>query len=96
MNNLTRPRMAGVLDAVLADLSRVATAAGYELEIGARARELLLDEAVSRPDGARRLQRIVEQALAAPLLGRPAGTYRADAGAGGIAVVACEGCCTDC
>lgn len=96
MNNLTRPRMAGVLDAVLADLSRVATAAGYELEIGARARELLLDEAVSRPDGARRLQRIVEQALAAPLLGRPAGTYRADAGAGGIAVVPCEGCCTDC
>lgn len=90
MNNLTRPRMAGVLDAVLADLSRVAAAAGYELEVGARARELLLDEAVSRPDGARRLQRTVEQALAAPLLGRPAGTYRASVRAGGIAVVACE------
>ena len=90
MNNLTRPRMAGVLDAVLADLSRVAAAAGYELEVGDRARELLLDEAVSRPDGARRLQRTVEQVLAAPLLGRPAGTYRASVRAGGIAVVACE------
>lgn len=86
MAGLDRPRMAAVLDSVLADLSRVAGAAGYELEVGARVRERLLAEALTRPDGARRLQRTVEQALAAPLLGRPAGAYRAIVHDGAIAV----------
>lgn len=49
-------------------------------------RERLLAEALTRPDGARRLQRTVEQALAAPLLGRPAGAYRAIVHDGAIAV----------
>ena len=48
-------------------------------------RERLLVEALTRPDGARRLQRAVEQSLAAPLLGRPAGSYRAVVHDGAIA-----------
>lgn len=86
MAGLDRPRMAAVLDSVLADLSQVVGAAGYELEVGARVRERLLAEALTRPDGARRLQRTVEQSLAAPLLGRPAGSYRAVVHDGAIAV----------
>ena len=77
MAGLDRPRMSAVLDSVLADLSQVVGAAGYELEVGVQVRERLLAEALTRPDGARRLQRTVEQSLAAPLLGRPAGAYRA-------------------
>ena len=61
-------------------------AAGYELEVGARVREQLLAEALTRPDGARRLQRTVEQSLAAPLLGRSAGNYRAVVHDGAIVV----------
>ena len=86
MAGLDRPRMAAVLDSVLADLSQVVGAAGYELEVGARVRERLLVEALTRPDGARRLQRTVEQSLAAPLLGRPTGSYRAVVHDGAIAV----------
>lgn len=86
MAGLDRPRMSAVLDSVLADLSQVVGAAGYELEVGARVRERLLAEALTRPDGARRLQRTVEQSLAAPLLGRPAGSYRAVVHDGAIAV----------
>ena len=86
MAGLDRPRMSAVLDSVLAELSQVVGAAGYELEVGARVRERLLAEALARPDGARRLQRTVEQSLAAPLLGRPAGSYRAVMHDGAIAV----------
>ena len=86
MAGLDRPRMAAVLGSVLAELSQVVGAAGYELEVGARVRERLLAEALTRPDGARRLQRTVEQSLAAPLLGRPAGSYRAVVHDGAIAV----------
>ena len=86
MAGLDRPRMSAVLDSVLADLSQVVGAAGYELEVAARVRERLLVEALTRPDGARRLQRAVEQSLAAPLLGRPAGSYRAVVHDGAIAV----------
>ena len=86
MAGLDRPRMAAVLSSVLAELSQVVGAAGYELEVGARVRERLLAEALTRPDGARRLQRTVEQSLAAPLLGRPAGSYRAVVHDGAIAV----------
>ena len=63
MAGLDRPRMSAVLDSVLADLSQVVGAAGYELEVAARVRERLLVEALTRPDGARRLQRTVEQSL---------------------------------
>ena len=86
MAGLDRPRMSAVLDSVLADLSQVVGAAGYELEVGARVREQLLAEALTRPDGARRLQRTVEQSLAAPLLGRSAGNYRAVVHDGAIVV----------
>ena len=86
MAGLDRPRMSALLDSVLADLSQVVGAAGYELEVGARVRERLLVEALTRPDGARRLQRTVEQSLAAPLLGRPTGSYRAVVHDGAIAV----------
>ena len=86
MAGLDRPRMSALLDSVLADLSQVVGAAGYELEVGVQVRERLLAEALTRPDGARRLQRTVEQSLAAPLLGRPAGSYRAVVHDGAIAV----------
>ena len=86
MAGLDRPRMAAVLGSVLAELSQVVGAAGYELEVGARVRERLLAEALTRPDGARRLQRTVEQSLAAPLLGRPTGSYQAVVHDGAIAV----------
>ena len=86
MAGLDRPRMSALLDSVLADLSQVVGAAGYELEVGVQVRERLLAEALTRPDGARRLQRTVEQSLAAPLLGRPTGSYRAVVHDGAIAV----------
>ena len=77
MEPLDRDRMSRVLDQVLVTLARVCARSGYTVEVTHQAREILLTQALARPDGARRLHREVERALAAPLLGRRRGSYRA-------------------
>ena len=76
MEPLDRDRMSRVLDQVLVTLARVCARSGYTVEVTHQAREILLTQALARPDGARRLHREVERALAAPLLDQDAGTYR--------------------
>lgn len=76
MEPLDRDRMSRVLDQVLVTLARVCARSGYTVEVTHQAREILLTQALARPDGARRLHREVERALAAPLLDQDAGAYR--------------------
>lgn len=77
MEPLDRHRMGRVLERVLGIFAEVCGRSGFAVEVTPQAREVLLAEAVARPDGARRLQREVERVLSAPLLGRPRGSYRA-------------------
>lgn len=75
METLDRKRMAEILDQSLRQAIRAAHHAGFELSVLRDAREAILNEATTWPDGARRLHREIENVLYRPLLSRTRGCY---------------------
>lgn len=68
MEPLNRSRMGAILDAALDTAVARAESRGFRLHLDSGIRDSLLDEAMTHPDGARRLHRAIEAELYRPLL----------------------------
>lgn len=82
MRPFDRVRMMTVLNRLLERFEEVIRAGGFCVTVEDEVRDWLVNKALARPDGARRLHREVERHLVVPLLGQVPGSYRAVMSAG--------------
>lgn len=83
MNTLDDIRLGAILDDCLAHAIETSAQIGYQLRISDAARERMLRQAATWPDGARRLHREIETSIFTQLLTLTPGAYRLDSGEGG-------------
>ena len=83
MNTLDDLRLSAILDDCLAHAIETSAQIGYQLRISDAARERMLRQAATWPDGARRLHREIETSIFTQLLTLTPGAYRLDSGEGG-------------
>ena len=83
MNTLDDIRLGAILDDCLAHAIETSAQIGYQLRISDGAREHMLRQAATWPDGARRLHREIETSIFTQLLTLTPGAYRLDSGEGG-------------
>ena len=80
MNTLDDIRLGAILDDCLAHAIETSAQIGYQLRISDGARERMLRQAATWPDGARRLHREIETSIFTQLLTLTPGAYRLDSG----------------
>lgn len=80
MNTLDDIRLGAILDDCLAHAIETSAQIGYQLRISDGAREHMLRQAATWPDGARRLHREIETSIFTQLLTLTPGAYRLDSG----------------
>lgn len=80
MNTLDDIRLGAILDDCLAHAIETSAQIGYQLRISDGARERMLRQAATWPDGARRLHREIETSIFTQLLTLTPGVYRLDSG----------------
>ena len=80
MNTLDDIRLGAILDDCLARAIETSAQIGYQLRISDGAREHMLRQAATWPDGARRLHREIETSIFTQLLTLTPGAYRLDSG----------------
>ena len=80
MNTLDDIRLGAILDDCLAHAIKTSAQIGYQLRISDGAREHMLRQAATWPDGARRLHREIETSIFTQLLTLTPGAYRLDSG----------------
>ena len=80
MNTLDDIRIGAILDDCLAHAIETSAQIGYQLRISDGARERMLRQAATWPDGARRLHREIETSIFTQLLTLTPGAYRLDSG----------------
>ena len=83
MNTLDDIRLGAILDDCLAPALETSAQIGYQLRISDGAREHMLRQAATWPDGARRLHREIETSIFTQLLTLTPGAYQLDSGEGG-------------
>ena len=83
MNTLDDIRLGAILDDCLTHAIKTSAQIGYQLRISDGAREHMLRQAATWPDGARRLHREIETSIFTQLLTLTPGAYRLDSGEGG-------------
>lgn len=83
MNTLDDIRLGAILDDCLAHAIETSAQIGYQLRISDGARERMLRQAATWPDGARRLHREIETSIFTQLLTLTPGAYQLDSGEGG-------------
>ena len=80
MNTLDDIRLGAILDDCLAHAIETSAQIGYQLRISDGAREHMLRQAATWPDGARRLHREIETSIFTQLLTLTPGAYQLDSG----------------
>lgn len=95
LDPLDRSAMAQILEDSLEKVRLVARVAEYDLDVDPTVRAHLLDHAMHRPDGARRLHREIEMALLAPLLRAEPRAYRATLVGGEVQILPVPASCAE-